>query len=46
MKNLKYISVYSIIDKLYRDLGVDSLEESEIIEWTGEVIDKIEVVEI
>lgn len=45
MKNLRYISVYSIIDKLYRDLGVDSLEEAEIIEWTGEVMDKIEVVE-
>lgn len=37
-----FISVYSIIDKLYRDLGINKeINESSVIEWVNEVLLKV-----
>ena len=45
MKNLKYISVYNIIAGLYRDLGIENINESDIIEWSADALDHIGSVE-
>lgn len=45
MINLKYTSVYTIIAELYRDLGSDIINESDIIEWAGKAVDSIGSVE-
>lgn len=44
MKELNYVSVDTIISKLIRDLGVDSINEDDIIEWTAEALEAVESV--
>lgn len=41
MKNIKYTSLYRIFDKLLRDLGLEDINESDIIEWSGEALEAI-----
>lgn len=42
----KYISVDTIISKLYRDLKGTNLQEDDLIEWIGEALDFIKVPEV
>lgn len=41
MNNTKYISIDRIFAKLSRDLPIDTINESDIIEWTAEALEAI-----
>lgn len=41
MKNIRYTSLNRIISKLIRDLGISDINESDIIEWSGEALEAI-----
>jgi len=45
MKQIGYISVYSTINKIYRDLGVDDIPESDAIEWAAEAVEQMSIKE-
>lgn len=40
-RNLTYTSVDRILSKIYRDLGIEEIDESQVIEWTGEALEHI-----
>ena len=44
MNNFKYTSINRILDKLRRDLGIDDLSETDVIEWAGEALEAIDAV--
>lgn len=44
MNNFKYTSINRILDKLRRDLGIDDLSETDVIEWSGEALEAIDAV--
>tara|TARA_R110002096_G_scaffold126982_1_gene274353 strand:+ start:2047 stop:3015 length:969 start_codon:yes stop_codon:yes gene_type:complete len=41
MKDFRYTSINRILDKLRRDLDMDDLYESDVIEWIGEALEAI-----
>ena len=41
MKDFRYTSINRILDKLRRDLRMDDLYETDVIEWTGEALEAI-----
>ena len=41
MKDFRHVSIYRILDKLRRDLAMDDLSVSDVIEWTGEALEAI-----
>lgn len=41
MKDFRYVSINRILDKLRRDLLMDELHESDVIEWIGEALEAI-----
>lgn len=41
MKQVKYTSIDRIFAKLIRDLGLETVNEGDIIEWTGEALEAI-----
>lgn len=46
MKHINYVSVDTIISKLIRDLGVDAINEDDIIEWTAEALEAFSSVDL
>jgi hypothetical protein len=38
---MKQVSIHRIYSKLRRDLGIDDIPESDVIEWTGEALEAI-----
>lgn len=43
MRQVRYISVYSIIRQVYRDLGVDDINESDAIEWAADAVEQMSI---
>ena len=41
MKDFRYVSIYRILDKLRRDLRMDELSVSDVIEWSAEALEAI-----
>lgn len=41
MRQIGYISVYTIIHQIYRDLGIDDISESDAIEWAADAIEHL-----
>lgn len=41
MKDFRYVSIYRILDKLRRDLRIDELSVSDVIEWSAEALEAI-----
>lgn len=44
MRVLKKTTLDRVFNKIYRDLGLEDIHESDVIEWTGEVLEHIGVV--
>jgi hypothetical protein len=40
-RKLNYVSVDRILSKVYRDLGLEEISESDVIEWVGESLEHI-----
>lgn len=40
-RKLQYISLDRIISKIYRDLGIEEISETDVIEWCGEALEFI-----
>lgn len=40
-KNYQYTTLDRVIAKLYRDLGLDEISETDVIEWSGEALEGI-----
>ena len=40
-KGYKFISLDRVISKLYRDLGIEDIDEGMVIEWCGEALEQI-----
>lgn len=45
MKIARFISVNTIIAKVYRDLGIDDVSESDAVEWAAEAIEQMSIKE-
>jgi len=45
-RDIKYTTIDRILSKLYRDLGLNEISETDIIEWTGEALEGIGVVSL
>lgn len=37
--NFKYISLERVLSKIYRDLGIEEISETDVIEWSGEAME-------
>lgn len=46
MRVIKKTTLDRVFNKLYRDLGLEEISESDVIEWTGEVLEHIGVVDM
>jgi len=46
MKHINHISVDTIISKLIRDLGLESINEDDIVEWSAEALQGIGTVDL
>lgn len=44
MRIVKKTTMDRVFNKLYRDLGLEEISESDVIEWTGEILEHIGVV--
>ena len=40
-RHLQYTTLDRIIAKLYRDLGLEEISETDIVEWSGEALEAI-----
>jgi len=40
-RELQYISIDRVISKIYRDLGIEEISETDLIEWIGEALEFI-----
>lgn len=40
-KHFKYVSLDRILSKVYRDLGIEEISETDVIEWVGEALELI-----
>ena len=45
-RNYKYISLDRILSKVYRDIGMEEVSETDVIEWSGEALEFMSVVSI
>lgn len=45
MRQIGYVSIYSTIQKVYRDLGINDIPESDAIEWVAEAVEHLSVKE-
>lgn len=45
-RKFQYTSLDRIISKLYRDLGIEEISETDVIEWAGEALDFVEAVNV
>lgn len=43
-RNIKYTSLDRVISKLYRDLGLEEISETDVIEWVAEALEAISTV--
>jgi hypothetical protein len=41
-RKFQYTSLDRVLSKIYRDLGVEEISETDVIEWTGEAMDFME----
>lgn len=45
-RELQYTSIDRIISKIYRDTGIESIPEEDLIEWIGEALESISTVSV
>ena len=45
-RNFKYTTLDRVLSKLYRDLGLEGISETDVIEWVGEALEGIGVVSL
>ena len=45
-RNFKYTTLDRVLSKLYRDLGLEEISETDVVEWAGEALEGIGVVSI
>lgn len=45
MRQTRYTSVYSIIRQVYRDMGIDDVNESDAIEWAADAVEQMSIKE-
>ncbi len=41
-RKFKFVSIERILSKIYRDLGIEEISETDLIEWTGEALNFME----
>ena len=40
-RSLQYTTLDRILSKLYRDLGLEEISETDVVEWAGEALEAI-----
>jgi len=45
-KELQWVPIDRVISKLYRDLGLEEISETDIVEWSGEALEAIGVINL